>query len=83
MDKQLQPKELVEVFAENLRERRIELGLSQAALAAAIQAHAPYISDLERGVKAPYLGTLARIADALDTTPSVLLSARKKMTIPS
>lgn len=65
--------ELVQVFAENVRRHRLALGLSQRELADKLGVHPPYISDLERGKKTPQLGGLARLAEALDTTPDMLL----------
>ena len=69
----VQPEELVRIFAANFKAARLALGLSQSALARRLEVHVPYISDLERGKKTPFLGNLARIADALETTPDSLL----------
>lgn len=84
----VQPFELNELFQENLRRRRKELGLSQQALADRINSkrkknaarvHAPYISDLESGERIPLLGTLAELAEALETTPEELISPPEKI----
>ena len=71
----MQPQELNSLFRHNLRQRRIELGLTQAELAAKLGVDQAYISDLERGQRNPSLSRLAPLADALDTTPSVLISS--------
>jgi transcriptional regulator with XRE-family HTH domain len=76
--------ELKTVFRENLIRRRQELGLSQKALAermsklhpAKKKFFAPYISDLECGVKTPTLETQAILAEALEMEPKDLLSPR-------
>lgn len=73
--------ELKNVFRENLVKRRAELGLSQKALAERMSKHhpegkrffAPYISDLECGVKTPTLETQAILAEALGVEPKDLL----------
>lgn len=84
----VQPAELNQVFRANLRRRRLELGLSQSALATRInegrkrkepQVSAPYISDLESGKRVPYISTLAELAEALETTPEALLTAPEKI----
>jgi len=74
MAEDVQPKELVSIFAGNVRKRRDELGLTQAEVANRLEAHPPYVSDLETGKKTPFLGNLAKIADALETTPGALLT---------
>lgn len=62
--------------------------MSQQALADRINAtrkrgsakvHAPYISDLESGERVPILGTLAEIAEALETTPENLIASDEKI----
>ena len=84
----VQPSELSQVFCENLRRRRQELGLSQAALATKIndkrkrrgpKVESPYISDLETGKRVPYITSLAELAEALETTPDALLAVPEKI----
>lgn len=75
----MQPKELVDLFAANVRRRRLELKLTQLQLAERLGAHVPYVSDLERGKKTPFLGNLAKLAEALETTPDTLLAALEKI----
>lgn len=84
----MQPHQLNRMFRENFRHRRLELGLSQQAVAERINAlrgesqpkvHAPYISDLESGRKIPVLGTLAELAEALETTPSRLIALQPNL----
>lgn len=77
MSTDVQPIELVELFAENVRARRLELGLTQAELADRLDCHIPYVSDLENAKKAPFLGNLARLAEALETVPDALIARRE------
>jgi transcriptional regulator with XRE-family HTH domain len=74
MSTDVQPTELTALFAANFKARRLELGLSQAALAERLDVHVPYISDLENRRKTPYLPNLAKLAEALETTPDALIS---------
>lgn len=74
MSIEVQPEELVSIFSHNFKARRLALGLSQSALAVRLDCHVPYISDLENEKKTPFLGNLAKIADALETTPDALLT---------
>ncbi len=62
-----------EAFGVTLRALREERGLSQEGLAFASGYHHTYIGLLERGRKSPSLGTLYRLAQALEVTPSELL----------
>ena len=58
-----------------VRSRRKELGLSQEALGYKAKLDRTYISGVERGVRNPTVGSLRRIAGALDTVSSVILGA--------
>lgn len=60
-------------FAENVRKRRTRLGLSQEELGEAAELHRTEISLLERGLREPRLGTIVRIARALQVRPTELL----------
>jgi transcriptional regulator with XRE-family HTH domain len=61
-----------ERFAVNLRQARETAGISQEELAERIEIHRTEISLLERGGREPRLGTLVKLAVALDTTPEAL-----------
>lgn len=71
----MQADELCVIFRANLKARRNALRMSQVQLAKLLGVDQGYISDLERGTRTPNLKTLAPLADALDTTPSALLSS--------
>lgn len=78
------PEELNDVFRDNMKRRRTELGLTQRELAARMsgkkeKVHVPYISDLENGVKMPGLATLAKLAEALETSPFVLIAVPEEI----
>ena len=59
-------------FAEVLRQLRERAGLSQETLAAKSGLDRTYISLLERGQRQPTLKTLARLAEALNTSLAAL-----------
>jgi transcriptional regulator with XRE-family HTH domain len=59
-------------FGNRLRNRRVELGLSQKALAGD-EVTPSYISLLENGSRVPSLEVVIRLARLLDTTPQELL----------
>ena len=61
------------VFGKTLRRLRDEAELSQEAVADRANLTTGYISDLERGLKAPGLLTILRLAIALRVAPSDLL----------
>jgi len=63
------------VLARNVRARRENLGLTQEQLGFETGLDRTYISGIERGVRNPSLDVIAKIASALDTSPSDLLSA--------
>ncbi|WP_321887280.1 MULTISPECIES: helix-turn-helix domain-containing protein [Paraburkholderia] len=64
---------LVSVFAANVRRRRLELGLSQEALAELAGVHRTYVGMLERREKNVTIYNIERIAQALDVLPASLL----------
>jgi transcriptional regulator with XRE-family HTH domain len=55
-----------------LRRARQEKGITQEELGYRSALHRTEISLLERGRREPRLGTLVKLATALDTTPQVL-----------
>ena len=70
----VQPEELKILFTKRLRDRRAELGMTQKSLAILIDAHQPYIVDLEKGRKHPTLDTLAKLSEALTVPPDYFLN---------
>ena len=53
-------------LAENIRKRREASGMSQEALAGLCSLHRTYIGSIERSERNITIGTLLKIADALD-----------------
>jgi transcriptional regulator with XRE-family HTH domain len=60
-------------FAQNLKSRRVQAGLSQEALGLVCHLHRTEISLLERAARDPRLSTIAKLARALGATPADLL----------
>ena len=71
----VQSDELKTIFRNRLKSRRTELGMSQTALASAIQAQQPYVAALEAGDRNPTLDTLAKLSEALACDPDFFLSS--------
>jgi len=61
-----------ERFATNLRRARTTAGISQEELGNRCDLHRTEISLLERAGREPRLGTIVKLAGALDTTPGEL-----------
>jgi predicted transcriptional regulator len=64
-------------IAQDVAERRQELGLSQRELAELVGTTQSAIARLERGGRPPRIDTLLRIADALECDLSVELRPRR------
>lgn len=75
----MKPEQLESIVSHRIRDLRLLRGMTQQDLAEAIGVHAPHISDLERGIKSPTVGTLAKLAEALDVEPEALLSENCQM----
>ena len=63
-----------QTFAANLRRLRAAKGLSQEELAGRAGLHASEVSRLERGVREPRLGTIARLARGLGVPAEKLVA---------
>ena len=61
-----------ERFAVNLRQARAKVGISQEELGQRCELHRTEISLLERAGREPRLGTIVKLAGALQTTPAEL-----------
>jgi transcriptional regulator with XRE-family HTH domain len=66
-------RDLLSSVAAELRQARIDRGLSQRDVAAAAGIDQSYLSRVERGAREPSLETLALLATALGTEPSLRL----------
>ena len=69
-----QGKKLRTVFAENIRACRKEKGLSQEKLAELCGLHRTYVGSVERSERNVSIDNIEKIANALRTSPSELLS---------
>ena len=60
------PRSEGQIFGPHLRRLRVARGLTQAQLAERADTNTMFISKIERGVTTPTIGTLVRLARALD-----------------
>ncbi|MHA7876153.1 helix-turn-helix domain-containing protein [Roseivivax sp.] len=67
------------VFARNLKHYRQLRGLTQAALAAAMDVDRAHVSAMERGQQNVTLQTLQRVAAHLDVTPAKLIEEHSEL----
>lgn len=70
----MSPGELRQIIAANVRSRRLELGLTQQAVAEAVGLTQSRIAQIERGFAAVPSDLLALLATALNTAPAMLLT---------
>lgn len=61
------------ILGKTIRDRRMQLGLSQEALAERADLHRTYVGGVERGERNVSLENIVRIAHALQIVPSQLL----------
>ncbi len=60
-------------LGERVRNRRLDLGLSQMALAERIELHFTFVSEVERGIRNLSLQSLLRLSEGLETDPGKLV----------
>lgn len=70
--------QIIKAFGQVLKDSREAVGLSQEALAYAIDSHATHISRLENGHKQPTLTTIFKIAEKLGMEPDELIRSTKE-----
>lgn len=68
----------IRIVAENVRYRRVNLGLSQEEFAEKCGLHRTYVGAIERGERNITVATLFRLAIALGCDATDLLVATKK-----
>lgn len=61
-------------FGQRLRERRVQLGMTQEALATRAGLHPTYVSRLERGKVNVSLAAILRLCHALEMSPANLFA---------
>lgn len=64
----------LEIIAKNLRQGRNRLGLSQEELADRAGLHRTYVGAVERAQKNLTIGSLERLAGAIDSTVTKMVS---------
>lgn len=69
----MDPRDLRQAFAVNLRRFRHAKGLSQEALAYEAGINRTYLSKLEKGVSHPGLEIIAKLATVLEVEPAEFL----------
>ena len=69
----MDPRDLRQAFAANLRRLRHAKGISQEDLAYEADVNRTYLSKLEKGVSYPGLEIIAKLANALGIEPAELL----------
>jgi transcriptional regulator with XRE-family HTH domain len=69
----MDPRDLRQAFAANLRRFRHAKGVSQEDLAYEADVNRTYVSKLEKGVSYPGLEIIAKLANALGVEPAELL----------
>ena len=67
-------RDIIAVFAQNLKTLRLAAGLSQEELAHLTGLHRTYVGSVERGERNISLRNVQRLADALGVTAAALLS---------
>jgi len=69
---------VVVVLGKNVRKYRKLRGLTQEQLALDAEMERSYVSDLERGTRNPSVKAVARLAEALNIEPHLLLMSISK-----
>lgn len=64
-------------LGQRARERRLQLGLSQMALAERVGLHFTFVSSVERGERNLSLSSLLRLAEGLEINPAQLVDGLK------
>jgi transcriptional regulator with XRE-family HTH domain len=69
-----------EAFGQTLRDYRLERGVSQEQLGFELDSGRTYVSELERGQRAPTLRWLFRVARWLGVRPSEIIGRVEELT---
>jgi transcriptional regulator with XRE-family HTH domain len=66
----------------SIRERRLEIGISQEGLADRAGLHRTYVGGIERGERNVSFGNLVKLTQALGVRPSALLERSERLLPP-
>ncbi|HUP68627.1 MAG TPA: helix-turn-helix transcriptional regulator [Acidimicrobiales bacterium] len=77
MPRRSNPSSPATLFGRRVRDRRLDLGISQEALAEAAGLHRTYVGSVERGERNIALINILRLADALDLDAAELVIGLK------
>jgi transcriptional regulator with XRE-family HTH domain len=67
----------------SIRERRLEIGISQEGLADRAGLHRTYVGGIERGERNVSFGNLLKLTQALGVRPSALLARYERLLPPT
>lgn len=81
MSELISPDEDVQRLGVQIKERRVELGLSLRDLSATTNLSATFLSNLERGIANPTLDSLRKVSNALNT-PILYMATNIRETSP-
>ncbi len=70
----MKPEQLEKRVSTRIRDLRIARDMTQADLAKKLHTQAPYISDIERGIRSPGVAMVAKLAEALGVEPEEIFS---------
>jgi transcriptional regulator with XRE-family HTH domain len=70
--------DLQRTFGRNVRQLRLDRGLSQESLADALDVHRTFVGGVERGERNLTLRTVERLCERLDADPLVLLGGTRR-----
>jgi len=77
MENEVQGTDLERLFRENMRGRRLFLGLTQKDLADSMGVSQPVVAGLEAGRVSPTLKTIAKVAEGLSLPPDAMIAPLK------
>lgn len=70
---------VLKALGEAIRNRRVELELTQAEIGKAADIHRTYVTDVEQGVRNPSFLTLMRLATALLCPLSLIMIEKERI----
>jgi transcriptional regulator with XRE-family HTH domain len=71
--------DILQALGDAIRNRRVELELTQHEIGQAADLHRTYVTDVENGLRNVSFLTLVRLAKALQSPPSQLMSEAESL----